>query len=70
MAGLKIQMRFRGRCWSDRKSDRIFKRIWHRRMRGKVNALCGQICLRDDIAAIDFPVMNEVSDDWWTKWLA
>jgi len=69
MSWLNREMRSHGRCWADRKSDRIFKKIWHQRMRGKVNVLCNQVRLRDDIDAVDFPVMNEVSDDWWTKYL-
>ena len=69
MSWLNREMRSHGRCWADRKSERVFKKIWHRRMRGKVNVLCNQVRLRDDIDAVDFPVMNEVSDDWWTKYL-
>lgn len=57
-------MRFHGRCWWKRESDKCFKKIWHGKVRVRSTALCNQARLLDDITAIDFPTSNEVCEIW------
>ena len=64
MAGRNILMRFHGRCWWKRESDKCFKKIWHGKVRARSTALCNQARLQDDITAIDFPTSNEVCEIW------
>ncbi len=64
MAGRNILMRFRGRCWWERESDKCFKKIWHGKVRARSTALCNRARLQDDITAIDFPTSNEVCEIW------
>ena len=64
MAGRNILMRFRGRCWWQRHSDKDFKKIWPGKIRARSTALCNMARLQDDITAMDFPTSNEVSEIW------
>ncbi len=64
MAGRNILMRFRGRCWWQRQSDKFFKKFLHGRIRARSTVLCNTARLQDDITAMDFPTSNEVSEIW------